>query len=341
MEQYENLRIIKVGQSERSVYERFLAQQQPDNLMQDYLWGEFKRFLGDTAVHRYLLLNQQEILGSAQMLVDQKQWRPFFSSLFRGPVMAHEDFRLFFIKHLSGLTRIDGSIALQWETDFDGSLNDEELIKQGWKKAAAQQPARTAIVNVDQEDADLMAGFKPKTRYNIRLAQKKGVKIDFSREKSALDDFWPLLQQTAERQGVSFYPRNYFSSLHNVFSTEDRIVVGTARLEGQPLGALLLIFQGNTAYYLYGGTSTEKREVMANYLLHYEAMLFSRSVGAYWYDFWGVALPGDPMAEKWRGITRFKQGFQGNVVEYPPARSLIIKPGRYRQWQWVKRLMRG
>ncbi|OIP97292.1 hypothetical protein AUK40_03545 [Candidatus Wirthbacteria bacterium CG2_30_54_11] len=316
--------ITSLSSIDREVWDDFIALHSPGNLLQSYAWGDFKHLMGDTVL-RYGLLYQQEIVGAAQIVIHKRLLGGSTASLARGPVMAGTTpkLMLYFVEHLSQICHA----SLTTDLIVEPLLPDVPVAawaQLGFRPTSPVQPGHTT--QIDLNASDLMATFKPKTRYNIRLAEKKEVQISASTEKKGLEELYRLLMVTAGRQGVSFYPLDYYQTLFDTFSPTGDIVIMTARHEDDILASLLLVFYQNTAFYLFGGTDDLKREYMANYLLHYGAMKFAREKGAQRYDFWGVALPGDPLAEKWAGITRFKLGFSGSLVQYPSAWRRIYHP---------------
>ena len=162
-----------------------------------------------------------------------------------------------------------------------------------------------------------------------RLAEKKEVAITVSHGSNDLPGFYHLLTTTARRQGVTFYPLDYYQTLLDSFGPGGDIAILTATHDEDVLASLLLVFCHDTAFYLFGGTADEKRDYMANYLLHYQAMQLAANRGCAWYDFWGIALPGDPLADKWAGISKFKSGFAGTLIEYPAAWHKVYRPFNY------------
>ena len=229
---------------------------------------------------------------------------------------------MYFLEHLSRICQTAQTTDLIVEPLLTG------IATSSWQQlkfypTTSVQPRFTS--QVDLTVPDLMESFKPKTRYNIRLAEKKEVAISASTERTDLIEFYRLLTVTARRQNVTFYPMDYYQTLFDAFSPAGNITVMTARQGNDVLAALLLIFYQDTAYYLYGGTADLKREYMANYLLHYRAMELARDAGSAFYDFWGIAMADDPLAEKWAGITRFKLGFSGTMIEYAPAFRRIFR----------------
>ncbi|MDQ2787318.1 MAG: aminoacyltransferase [Chloroflexota bacterium] len=188
------------------------------------------------------------------------------------------------------------------------------------------QPLRTIIVRCDRDDDALLAAMKQKTRYNVRLAAKRGVTV----RQGSVDDlpaFWALLQTTATRDAFGVHTLDYYADLLRFFSPPDRGALLCAEYGGEVVAAAILLRGGPQAIYLAGASSDTHREHMPTYALQYAALQWARDTGCTHYDLWGIpptdAPPDGVQGEQqnvrdglW-GVYRFKQGFGGDVVSYP------------------------
>jgi lipid II:glycine glycyltransferase (peptidoglycan interpeptide bridge formation enzyme) len=328
-----NYDIVAIEPQDHSIWDEFVSKHDPSNLLQSFQWGEFKHFSGKR-IYRIALVDENAIQAVAQIYIHESFPGTRTAHLEYGPILASSvDLAMvpLFVQEICRFVRQQVSCtSLIIEKGVSGTSALEEIVNKSVKKLKGRgceptQPHRTIRVDLSRPEADLLAGFKEKTRYNIRLAEKKGVAITFSREKFDLDRFLHLLSITAKRQHVSFYPKNYFETLWDVYSHSGQIVLGFAQFQGIDVASLILVLSGNTAYYLFGGTADEHRDCMANYLLHYQAMLLAKEGSYSWYDFWGSAKPGDKTYEKWKGITRFKEGFNGHEIEFGQAYSIVFR----------------
>lgn len=211
-------------------------------------------------------------------------------------------------------------------------------------------PPTTLIINLEKTEDELFTAMHEKTRYNIRLAARKGVNIS---NPSSTDDnfekFWQLMKMTAERDGFRAHPRAYYQKMLTCLEpkTENREPSCFARLwiaslNNQTLAAGIWIYFGDTVTYLHGASSNEHRDVMAPHLLHWEVMRDAKSRGYRYYDFWGITREQiiENREQSWGGITRFKKGFGGEVVEYPGTYDLPISRLGYTLYKIVRRLRR-
>ena len=211
----------------------------------------------------------------------------------------------------------------------------------------AIQPRETLILDIAQKSAnEIRAAMREKTRYNIRLAERKNVQIkNFTpipkfgvgagesgiKGEQAFDTFWSLIQKTAARDGFRTHPREYYKKLLGIRSERFSNELFIAEYHGQPLAAALINFYGGTATYLHGASSGEHREVMAPHLLHWRIIEEAMRRGYKHYDWWGID------ERRWPGVTRFKRGFGGREIAYPPSVNIVYRPVWYSLYAVAKR----
>lgn len=212
----------------------------------------------------------------------------------------------------SGFVRIEPTSGEELETWR--KLFGERLIK----APRNVQPQAILAVDIAPSEEELLAAMKPKTRYNIRLAEKKGVRVFATREKKYQEAFLDLVTATAGRKGIAPHPRAYYERFFSSLP-EDKCFLFVAEREGEVLAANIVVVFGTWAYYVHGGSSDRHRDMMAPYLLQWEQMRFAKDRGCVKYDFGGAEEKTDG---SWAGITRFKQGFS-------PSTALTIFSGSY------------
>ena len=210
----------------------------------------------------------------------------------------------------------------------------------GWRPSPTViQPQRTIRVSVDADDETLLERMKPKTRYNIRLAERRGVRV----RAGTCDDlgtFYALLRETSLRDGFGIHRPEYFHDLFQVFGEDAGLFL--AEWDGEPAAAVLVIRSGTEAVYLYGASTTRHQRHMASYLVQFAAMRWARERGCRVYDLWGIPQHDEPPQEivghqlnvrrgLW-GIYRFKLGFGGEIYTYPGAYERAYS--RLLVWVW-------
>jgi len=208
-------------------------------------------------------------------------------------------------------------------------------------KGSDVQPPDSVVLALGHTDDELLAGMKPKWRYNIKLAEKKGVAVG-SEGLSGLSDFYALYETTAARDRIAIHPRSYYERLLSLAATngtESRpdVRLWIARFEGKALAAIITVFYGNEATYLYGASSDEHRNLMPAYALQWAAIRAAREAGCSTYDFYGIPPTDDP-DHPMSGLYRFKTGFGGQIRHYSGAWDYVLRPFVYRGWRLAEQL---
>lgn len=207
------------------------------------------------------------------------------------------------------------------------------------------QPKEILIIDITKSPEILLKEMKPKTRYNIRLAQRKGVKtFAFNKHHEHAEKyfkkFYALVQEAAQRAGIKAHPIEHYRAIFQNIPS-DRCQLYVAEYNGRVLAANLVIFSLPLAIYLHGGSSDSYRNLMAPYLLQWQQILDAQKRGCTQYDFGGVALEHK---EKWAGITRFKLGFSPDTkpTQFSGSYDIVIKKMPYRIYRllsWLKKQM--
>ena len=296
-----------------------LLAQKSSEFLQSWEWGEFQRAMG-REVWRLQIGDDQ-----AQVITHQLPFRFRYAYI---PRLRTSDFGLQALLeclHEQGLifVRIELAVELSESLSLKSEVRKLKSVKN-------RQPKDTLVIDLKKSEAELLIAMHQKTRYNIHLAQKKGVRVE---NKKNISIFWQLHAQTAQRDKFRGHSRVYYERM--LASPISRQL--TAYIGGQPIASLILICFGDTCTYLHGASADEGRNNMATYLLQWESMRFARQSGYSHYDLWGVA-PSDAMAHPWAGITRFKAGFGGTLKSYPPAVDIIFSSWKYSLYQAARRL---
>ncbi len=207
----------------------------------------------------------------------------------------------------------------------------------GARKVVDLQPADTLIMDLAQPADVRLAAMHHKTRYNLRLAERKGVEIAMA---GSLDDVWFLFEQTAKRGGFSLHAKPYYAAmLETLAEGPCRAFLAMALHEGKPVAANIMVDHAGTRTYLHGASGDASRELMAPYLLHWRLLEDAAARGMTAYDWWGVA-PDGAENHPWAGVTRFKLGFGGERVSYPGTYDAVLKPGAYAAYSALRHLRR-
>jgi lipid II:glycine glycyltransferase (peptidoglycan interpeptide bridge formation enzyme) len=316
------------------------------NALQSWAWGDFKSRWGWSAKRVMLTVaeNSWEPLAAAQVLKRSVPRLPY-SILYvpKGPTLDYNDagLRVQVLKELEKLARrekaimikIDPEVVRYWGKDQErksplGARFTAELQQRGWQYSAEQiQFPNTVVLDLTQSEEDLLSAMKSKTRYNIRLAGRKGISV----RKGTPDDLpaiAAMYEETAVRDGFAIRPPAYYLDAWRSFYEAGMAVPLIAEFQSEPIAAVVLIRFGERVTYMYGASSDRERRRMPNYLLQWEAIRWGKAQGCTVYDFWGAPtefVEEDPL---W-GVWRFKDGFQGDVVWHIGAWDFPVRPFWY------------
>ncbi len=199
------------------------------------------------------------------------------------------------------------------------------------------QPRDTWFLKINKDLKDLLAQLHPKTRYNINLARRKGLSVEFSQQEKDLTYFGELIKKTAARNQISVHNENYYRQLAQVLFKSKKGYLCLARLDRTVIAANIVIQMGPVATYLHGAWDYKYRAYMAPHLLQWESIKKMQEIACTVYDFWGVA-PADGSRSKWQGFSRFKKSYGGQLQSAPGAYDLIYNQGWYRLYQFGRRI---
>ena len=187
----------------------------------------------------------------------------------------------------------------------------------------------TFWVDISQSEEGLLARMKQKTRYNVRLAERKGVKVTEGNSDESFEDYWKLTEETTKRQGFYAHTKRYHRLMWEEMTKTKRAHMLRAEYEGKVLATWVLFYLNGVLYYPYGASSSLHREVMASNLMMWSAMKLGKKLGAKKFDLWGSTGPNADEKDPWYGFHRFKEGYGGELVEMVGTYDLVISPVLY------------
>jgi peptidoglycan pentaglycine glycine transferase (the first glycine) len=290
----------------------FLTGHPEAHLLQSTQWGELKSAFG-WEVERVSIED-----SGAQVLFRRFPLGFTLAYIPKGPI---GEWLPDLLIELDTLCQQRHAFALKLEPDaMSDPTIDERLKDHGFTPSPHTiQPRRTLIVDLRGDEDQILARMHQKTRYNIRLASKKGVEVH---PWDDLENFGRMIQETAVRDRFGAHVPDYYKRAYDLFHTEGDCEIFVALYEGQPLAALMVFARGKRSWYLYGASTAQHRNLMPNYLLQWEAMRWARDRGCTQYDLWGVPDENLQTLENeftshpgglW-GVYRFKRGFGGELV---------------------------
>jgi len=339
------MQVRLAAEEDKEKWDKLVVESSAGSFMQSWAWGDMQAKFG-LPIWRLVVEDEDELIGVALVLQREVSFGRSWLYIPRGPVFNGDPkvWRLLNDK----LREIgEGRKAIFMRADPSiphANGNDVLMIQGGWQKCEREvQPRHTLVLDLSLSEEDLLAGMHAKTRYNVRLAERKGVGVRFSSEKKDMDGFLKLTREVQGRGHFHFHPDKYYRVMREVLGKEGTMEMAVAEYEGEVIVVHLLISFGDVMTYVHGASGSVKREMMAPHLLQWESIKRAKSKGMERYDFFGVAPERGGEIDKahpWAGITRFKLGFGGEQVNYIGAYDLILDPTFYAIYN-VARRMKG
>lgn len=304
-------------------YKEFLEKHEKGHYAQGPEWAKIK----DEWKNEVIIVRNKEgkIKASLSLLIRKL---PYVNSCLmyapRGPVCDIDDEESFkeLIKKADELAKKYKAFMLKMDPDILASNNEFKKMakKYGFKVEEKIKDVNTLlqpryVFRLDlkgKTEDEVFASFHSKTRYNIRLAGKKGVTLREGKRED-LQKLQDILETTGERDGFYIRKKEYFEKIYDSFDKEHLKLV-FAEYEGKPIACVLNIFYGNKEWYLYGGSLNEHRNLMSTYLLQWEMIKQAIKRECDCYDFRGVCATDETHYNE--GLYRFKKGFNADFVEF-------------------------
>jgi lipid II:glycine glycyltransferase (peptidoglycan interpeptide bridge formation enzyme) len=316
-------------------WDRFLTAYPDAHLLQTSAWGELKAGFGWRA--------ERIAVGEtgAQVLFRRLPLGLSLAYIPKGPLGP--DWRSLW-PLVDDLCKARRAILLKVEPDlWEESSGSLGVHLPGFQPDGIPvQPRRTLVVSLEGDEAAWLARMKPKTRYNIRLAERKGVAV---KPSSDVESFHRMMQITGSRDGFGVHSLEYYRCAYQLFQPSGAVQLFLADYQGSPLAGLMAFKAGRRAWYFYGASGEEERNRMPAYLLQWEAMRWAASQGCSEYDLWGVPDEEEDTLEAqfetrsdglW-GVYRFKRGFGGALKRGAATWERVYIPPLYRLYRWWAR----
>ncbi|MEW6407668.1 MAG: peptidoglycan bridge formation glycyltransferase FemA/FemB family protein [Patescibacteria group bacterium] len=344
------LKVIEIKtQEEKNIFEKFLKENQA-SFLQSLEWGEFQAATGKR-VWNLAAVDDEKFIASAQIIRHKLLFGKCYLYCPRGPVVKipnskfqipnkfqNPNFKIqnifkLLIEYIKTLAQKEKAIFFRVEPEF--LVQDKEKLEVlknlGFKKSVHElQPKDTLVLDLSKTEEELLKEMHYKTRYNIRLAEKRGVKVRQSVEQKDLEFFYQLLKKIALRDKFSPHLKEYYQKQIEILGPKNLIKLFLAEYQGEIIAGILVSFYGDRAVYMHGAHNENFKNLMAPHLLQWSAILKAKHRGCKIYDFWGIAPKAAPASHPWQGITRFKRGFGGREINYVGAWDLVFS----KFWYW-------
>ncbi|MBD0264596.1 MAG: peptidoglycan bridge formation glycyltransferase FemA/FemB family protein [Tolypothrix sp. Co-bin9] len=304
------LTIRKLNLAECQLWDGFAQARDDGCFMQSWAWADFKEREGYKTFRYGLFLNEKLVGGVIFYFYPHKSKANLLmapGAPLLPPNLLKEGMQLIREK-AANLAKEIGAIALRIEPLWTQKLP----CLTGFVRAPTDLlPSETLLIDLRPNETEILAAMKPKGRYNLRLSCRHGVKPEFTTDSQAIPVFYDLFWETVQRQQFFGEPYSFFINLCQTLLAANMAEIGLARWEGKAIAAILVVYWGERATYLYGGRSFEHPEVMASYGLHWAAMQRAKARGCTVYDFYGFTREPNHAYIK---FSKFKSQFGGIPV---------------------------
>ncbi len=347
------MRARVLTKSEYIRWDEFVMRHELGTIHQLSVWGEFQSGVAGRGPFWIVVLeNGERIVGGCLVVRHALPRGMCWLYGSRGPLLDYTDvdceaqmgvltdeIRKIAQREKAVFWRIDPAVRVGEKGGGDNEFQKKfselgfRAIKEGF------QPQHSLAVDLRGSEEEILAQMKQKGRYNIRLAEKKGVKILRSSEADLaanVSEFYRLLTETTERDGFSGHKEGYYLRMLEVLG--DKADLYLAEWEGKVIAGAIVTYFGDVATYYYGVSSNEFRSVMAPYSLHWEAMKEAKGRGFEWYDLFGIAPAGEEKGHSWEGVTEFKRKFGGQDLSYVQPMEMAFRRVIYQLYRGYKKM---
>ena len=317
-----------------SEWNAFLTKHSTAHLLQSGEWGELKSAFGWEAVHVV------EAETGAQILFRHLPLGFTLAYLPKGPVAASTPGPGFW-SAVDQACRSRRAVFLKVEPNgWEGEGQPSVFNRQAFVYSPQHiQPHSTLVIDLHGSEDEVFNRMKPKTRYNIRLAERKEVVVHPSDD---IENFYRVMTVTGQREEFHVHSQEYYRRAYELFYPKGMCELFVADFQGRTLATLMVFVHGKQAYYFYGASSDEERNRKATYPLQWEAICWAHAQGCEEYDMWGIPDGATDVEEDeaearedglW-GVYRFKRGFGGSVKRAIPTLDRVYNPLLYKLYLW-------
>ena len=336
--------------TDEAIWNEFLLGTGSPSVLQSFQWGELKSNFSWQPFRLMVVDDDKRPLGGISLLkraIPKSGYYLFYAP--RGPVFSTWSLEVLqrLIEAIKDLARREKVVFLR----IDPNIKDDDqekttiLEKLGFAKitdnlTSVLQPRCTMMLDLSPSVDELLKSFKEKHRYNIRLARKKGVKVDSASGVEGIERFYKMMEITQNRQKFAIRPLAYYQKIWEIMEPKAMTRLFVAEADGEDLSSIMVLKFGQKIWYMYGGSSNSKRNLMPNYLLQWEVMRWAKEAGCTCYDMWGIPHNPKPGQALW-GVYRFKKGFNGEEVTWAGCYDLPFNKAMYKLLLGGWRLYRG
>lgn len=307
---------------DQTTWDDLVSTQSWASFPQSWQWGMFQAEQGH-AIRRLILKENGSALLCCQLSQDRRSFGMNYWVGVRGPVFlpaAQSRIREVFHAFLTEMSRLElpGYTLFFRVEPFLPAEIGKNIMPIRMLRNHARSPAATRVLDLTKTEQELLSGMHSKTRYNIRVAEKHGVTVRVGDQPGDIEHFLRLTKETSERDAFTPHADAYLRATYESLAASGMSRLRFAEKDGEIFAANMEIVYGDTITYLHGASSSRERQLMAPYKLHWDAIQSAKQEGRSLYDLWGCnpsLISNYYYKPSWEGISRFKQGWGGELRE--------------------------
>lgn len=330
------MQFVYIDESRKIEWEKLVAQNPASGFMQSFFWTNFTNLLG-WPTFKIGVIDNQRLVGGAIVTKFKTDNGHNYLYIPEGPVIPYDvlesektfDGLIAEIDKIADLTRNSLTSHLRIDPRLTTLPN---FFKRFQRAPIDLEPLRTLAINLSLSKEQILTQMKPKGRYNIKVAQRYGLKVVSMDLKSGLNDFLKFYRETVDRKQFEGKEEKYFTDLVSAIENPAEAKMFFVKDQNNILAVALVIFYGNLATFLFGASSDSNREKMAPYLLHYEIICQAKEMGFHGYDFYGIVPDENDLNHPWQGFTAFKKKFGGSEIKYIGAYDFVYNQKLYEDY---------
>ncbi len=303
--------------------------------LQSWEWGEFRQKTGVEAI-RLGLFDDKKLTAGWQITLHPLPKLPFKIGYVPKSLLPTPELFAF----LNELGRKEKVIFFKFEPHvYQPAESQNETALETARKhllsagCVLGKPLFTKysfMLDLTKSEEQLLTQCKQKTRYNVRLAQRKGVVVSKDDSSNAFEDYLHLtFEETTKRQGFYAHTRDYHRKMWETLHPIGMAHLLKASLKQETLATWIVFTFNNVLYYPYGASSSKDRQVMASNLMMWEVIKFGKEHHCITFDMWGSLGPNPNPNDPWMGFHRFKEGYEPTLMEFIGTYDYVIDPLKY------------
>ncbi len=318
-----------ITKDQKDVFNSFVS-----HPLQSFQWGEFREKTGIRVIRKGSFENEK-LIDAFQLTIHKIPKTPWtIGYLPKGtlPTQILEE-------ELLQVGKQERSLFMQLEPNI--VKGQAENIENNSFLRRAIRPLFTKytfLLSLTKSEDELLAKMHPKTRYNIRVAQKHGVEIVEDNSDKAFAEYLRLTEETTKRQGFYAHTKKYHTLMWETLAKKNGTLIKKdltahlflAKYKGETLTAWIVFVFHDTLYYPYGASSSSHRDAMASNLMMWEVIRFGKNLGLTNFDMWGALGPNPDKNDPWYGFHRFKEGYGPTLTEFMGSFDLVVQPLLYK-----------